>query len=116
MGKMALARVRVEMKPGSRCDDRAFKILFQEFRKRCSDAGIQHDIKEHQFFESKAAKARKKKREIINKRVQEDIEAKLSRGEKVHCSSKLIKKIRSKQAKNARQAKKEGYRDRDKNF
>lgn len=113
---MTIARVRVEAKPGSRFDDRSFKIMFQEFKKRCSDAGIMHDAKEHQFFESKSSKARKKKREVINKRVQENIEEKLNRGEKVRCSSKLIKKIRSKQAKNARQSKKDNYRERNKNY
>lgn len=97
------------MKPGARYDDRAFKLLHQEFKKRCSDAGIQHDIKEHQYFESKSRKARKKRREVINKRMQETIEEKLNRGERVGCSSKLIKKIRSNQAKKAK--KKENNRD-----
>lgn len=96
---MSIARVRVELKPGVRYDDRAFRVMFQEFKRKCSDAGIMHTFKEHQFFESKSVKARKKRRENANKMQQDVVEQKLLRGEKVRCSSKLIKKIRAKQAK-----------------
>ena len=102
---MSIARVRVELKPGVRYDDRAFRMMFQEFKRKCSDAGIMHTYKEHQFFESERVKDRKKRRESVNKLQQEIIEQKLLRGEKVRCSSKLIKKIRAKQAKANRRAK-----------
>lgn len=105
---MSIARVRVELKPGARYDDRAFRMMFQDFKRKCSDAGIMHIYKEHQFFESKAVKTRKKRRESINKLQQDIIEQKLMRGEKVRCSSKLIKKIRAKQAKANRRSKNDG--------
>jgi ribosomal protein S21 len=95
---MSITRVRVELKPG-RFDDKAFRMMFQEFRRKCSDAGVMHTYKDHQYFESEAVKARKKHRECVNKMQQEIVERKLDRGEKVRCSSKLIKKIRAKQAK-----------------
>lgn len=104
---MAITRVRVELKPG-RADDKAFRMMFQEFKRKCSDAGIMHTYKEHQYFESKSVKERKKFRECVNKMRQELIEQKLERGEKVRCSSKLIKKIRSKQAKANRRFKGDG--------
>lgn len=102
---MSIARVRVELKPGVRYDERAFRMMFQDFKKKCSDAGIMHTYKEHQYFESKAVKERRKRRDCINKMQQDIIEQKLSHGEKVHCSSKLIKKIRAKQAKVNRRTK-----------
>jgi ribosomal protein S21 len=95
---MTIARVRVELKP-ARFADKAFKAMFKEFKRKCGEAAIQHTYKEHQYFESKPSKARKKHRECVNKMQQELIEQKLERGEKVRCSSKLIKKIRAKQAK-----------------
>ena len=96
---MSIARVRVELKPGVRYDERAFRLMFQEFKRKCSEAQIMHIYKEHQYFESKATKDRKKRRESINKLQQDAIEQRLLRGEKVRCSSKLIKKIHAKQAK-----------------
>lgn len=95
---MSIARVRVELKPG-RFDDKAMWLMRHDFKRQCSDVGIMHDYKEHQYFESQATKDRKKHRECVNKMQQELIEQKLDRGEKVCCSSKLIKKIRAKQAK-----------------
>jgi ribosomal protein S21 len=100
------------MKPGSRCDKQSFMLLLKEFRKKCGEAGISHDYKEHQFFESKSVKERKKLRNSINRLQQEMIEQKLLNGEKVRCSSKLIKKIRAKQAK-ATKRNKSGERDRE---
>ena len=96
---MSIARVRVELKPGVRYDERAFRLMFQEFKRKCSEAQIMHIYKEHQYFESKATKDRKKRRESINKLQQDAIEQRLLRGEKVRCSSKLIKKIHAKAGK-----------------
>ena len=41
--------------------DRTFKLLMKAFAKSCSDAGIGHMIKEHEFFESKSRKNRKRR-------------------------------------------------------
>jgi ribosomal protein S21 len=41
----------------------AFKRLFATFKKAVTDAGILHDYKEHEFYESEGRKKRKKKRE-----------------------------------------------------
>lgn len=77
--------------------DKAFRIMFQEFKHRCSEAGIMHQIKENQFYESKSRKQRKKLRETINRRKQDEIEEKLRKGEKVNCSGKIIKKIKARE-------------------
>ena len=102
---MSIARVRVELKPGVRPDERTTRMLLAELRKQCGQAGILHTYKEHQYFESESVKARRKRRQIVNKMEQATVEEKLLRGEKVKCSSKLIKKIRSRQAKAKRRAK-----------
>lgn len=104
--------VRVELKPGIRPDDRAFRMMFQDFKKRVSEAGVMSICKTHQFFESESSKARKKKQDCINKMEQETIEQKLNAGEKMKCSSKMIKKIRAKQTKAAKAAKREFREDR----
>lgn len=96
---------RVEMRPGVRCDERSMRQLILEFRKRYNESGVATTYKDHQFFESDSSKARKKKKNSVNKIELETIEMKMSRGEKVKCSSKMIKKIRAKQAKIAKAAK-----------
>lgn len=97
----AAVRCRVDLKMFGRHAqewdrEKAFRILLNEFRHRCSDAGIMHDIKDRQFFESKSRKQRKKLRDTINRRKQDEIEEKIRRGEQVHgVSGKILKKIRS---------------------
>jgi ribosomal protein S21 len=57
-----LVRVRVEA--NSKDDsDGAFKRLFTAFKNACKDAGIQHAYKQHQTYESKSRKKRRKQRE-----------------------------------------------------
>lgn len=96
---MAIARVRVEVKHigrGTPEDQyRAFKIMHQEFKRRVSDAGIMHILKERQYFESKSEKLRKKKKDALNKRKTEEVEEKLRAGIKVHGEAKLVKKIQN---------------------
>lgn len=104
--------LRVELRPGVRCDDRSMKMLIHDFRKKVNEAGILPLYKEHQYFESKSSKARKKRKDCINKMEQDTIERKLAAGEKVQCSSKMIKKIRAKQAKQAKAAKRDFRGDR----
>ncbi len=102
---MSKARVRVELKPGVRADERTTRMLILEFRKQCGQAGILQTYKAHQFFESDSVKERRKRRQTASKLEQTVVEEKLMRGEKVRCSSKLIKKIRSRQEKARRRAK-----------
>lgn len=57
-----LVRVRVEA--SSKDDsDGAFKRLFTAFKNACKDAGIQHAYKQHQTYESKSRKKRRKQLE-----------------------------------------------------
>lgn len=65
---MSLARVRVELRdvPGnSSYQDRqfAFTKMFSVFKKKCAEAGILHQYKQHEFYESTGEKNRRKKRE-----------------------------------------------------
>lgn len=95
-----VARVRVTSKwtgnsPNERL--RAFKHLLTEFRRRVADAGIMHDYKEHQFFESKASKRRKKKRESELRRKQELLEERVLAGENVRAPAGMLKKKKKKE-------------------
>lgn len=96
---MAIARVRVEAKyigRGTESDkERAFKIMHAEFKRRVSDAGILHQLKERQFFESKSEKLRKKRKDALNKRKTEEVEEKLRAGIRVQGEAKLVKKIQN---------------------
>ena len=60
--------VRVEMRdlhPNCSRDERetAFRRMFATFKKAVTDAGVLHDYKEHEFYESERRKKRKKKRD-----------------------------------------------------
>jgi len=57
-----LVRVRVESTSKDDSDG-AFKRLFTAFKNACKDAGIQHAYKQHQTYESKSRKKRRKQRE-----------------------------------------------------
>jgi len=67
--------------------------MFQEFKRRVSNAGILHDYKDHQFFESKSEKKRRKKKETIKRLQMEALSDKIMRGERVKAPSGLVKKI-----------------------
>jgi ribosomal protein S21 len=62
MSKRNVARVRVEVNPK---DDPevAFKRMFIAFKIACTDAGIMHTYKQHETFESKTRKKRRKQRD-----------------------------------------------------
>jgi ribosomal protein S21 len=62
MSKRNVTRVRVEINPK---DDPevAFRRMFGAFRIACTDAGIMHTYKQHETYESKTRKKRRKKRE-----------------------------------------------------
>jgi len=61
-----VTRVKVELKKKHNDPQRNFKDMLQEFKKRVSNAGILHDYKDHQFYETKSQKKRKK--ELLWKR------------------------------------------------
>lgn len=66
--------VRVEMRdlhPNCSRDEResAFRRMFATFKKAVTDAGVLHDYKEHEHFESERRKKRKKRRESELKRL-----------------------------------------------
>lgn len=99
-------RVRVELKKKYSDPHRNFKDMLQEFKRRVSNAGILHDYKAHQVYESPSEKNRKKRKEAQKKHQMETLEQKILGGEKVKASAGLIKKIMSNLAKGKQDAKK----------
>ena len=95
-------RVRVELKKKYSDPNKNFRDMFQEFKRRVSNAGILHDVKEHQFFESKSEKARRKKKEAKKKIQQANLERRILSGERVKAPSGVIKKIMANQKKEKR--------------
>jgi ribosomal protein S21 len=79
---MARANVRVEAKSlsphASQSDrDHAFRILLTVFKRRCNEYGVMKSYKEHEYFESKPEKDRRKRKESELRRLKE---AGLTRG------------------------------------
>jgi len=90
-----VTRVKVEAKwtgnsPNER--HRSFKHLFTEFKRRVDLAGIMHDYKEHQRFESKSSKRRRKKREAESRHKQEMLEKRILAGERISTPGRKKKK------------------------
>lgn len=96
------ARVRVELKDKYNDPDKNFREMFQEFKRQVSNAGILHDYKNHQEFQSPSEKKRKKVRESIKKREQDALSEKIMRGERVRAPAGVIKKILANQRKKQR--------------
>lgn len=92
-------RVRVDIKNKYNDPHRNFKDMFAEFKRRVSNAGIMHDFKEHQFFESKSENARKKRKAAAKKQQMEILEGKIQRGERVKAPAGVIKKVMANQNK-----------------
>lgn len=90
-----VTRVRVEIKKKYNDPEKNFREMHQEFKRRVSNAGILHDLKAHQYFESKSDKERKSKAESKKKARQQQIEEAIRRGERVNAPSGVIKKIMS---------------------
>lgn len=88
-------RVKVELKKKYNDPEKNFKEMFQEFKRRVSNAGILHDLKDHQYFESKSEKARKTKAEWKKKARHAQLEEAIRRGERVKAPAGVIKKIMS---------------------
>ena len=73
---MAKANVRVEAKslpPHATQSERehAFRILLTVFKRRCNEYGVMKAYKEHEFFESKPEKERRKRKEAELRRLKE---------------------------------------------
>jgi ribosomal protein S21 len=65
---MAVTRVKVTMRDlphNASHQDReiAFRKLFSAFKKAVADAGVLHEYKKHEYYESPGEKRRRKKRE-----------------------------------------------------
>ena len=64
--KKALVRVDLkELPPNASYDerDRAFKIMFANFKKQVNDAGILSEYKQRQYYESPSEKRKRKMKE-----------------------------------------------------
>lgn len=90
-----VTRIKVELKKKYNDPEKNFREMHQEFKRRVSNAGILHDLKDHQYFESKSEKKRKAKAEAKKKARQTQLEEAIRRGEKVKAPSGVIKKIMS---------------------
>lgn len=88
-------RVRVYLKRKFNDPWKNFKELLQEFRRRVSNAGIMHDLKERQYYESKSEKKRKKKRDSHKRQLMESLTKKILAGERVEGYGGLVKKVQS---------------------
>jgi ribosomal protein S21 len=101
-----VARVRVEIKKKYNDPHKNFKDMFQEFKRRVSNAGILADYKDHQYYETKSQKKRRKKMAAAKKFQMEALADKIMNGERVKAPSGLIKKVLNSH-------KKENKKDRD---
>jgi len=66
---MAVTRAKVTMRdlpPNASYQDKeiAFRKLFSAFKKAVTDAGILHEYKKYEYYESPGEKRRRKKREL----------------------------------------------------
>lgn len=94
-----ITRVKVELQDKWLDRERNFKEMFQEFKRRVSHAGILHDLKQHQIFESRSQKKRRKLRESVKKHEHELLEQKIMAGERVKAPAGVIKRILANQRK-----------------
>lgn len=88
-------RVRVELKKKYNDSWRNFKELLHEFKREVGKARIAPDFKDHQRYESRSVKDRKKKRDADKLIMMESIEKKLVAGEKPNAPVGMVKKVRS---------------------
>lgn len=52
--------------------EQAFRVMLTVFKRRCNDYGIMHAYKEHEYFESKPRKDRRKRKEAELRRLKEE--------------------------------------------
>jgi ribosomal protein S21 len=88
-----VTRVKVELKKKYNDKEKNFKDMMHAFKRACQDAGILHELKSRQFYETKSEKKRRKRRESENKIRLERLEQKILAGERVQAPSGLVKKI-----------------------
>lgn len=112
-GPGAVARVRVELKRKYNDPERNFREMLQEFRRRVTNAGVMHDFKDHQYYESEGEKIRKSKRDSIKKLLMEALTKKIVAGERIEGHGGMVKKIMSNLKKE--KEKKEKRKERSKN-
>ena len=93
---MKVVNVRVEIKQPKNNDyfDRAKaeKIMINDFKKKCKDAGIAAEYKERQIFESRARKDRRKRKDVVTRLQMQSLEEKIKTGKPVERNTKLYKK------------------------
>lgn len=104
-------RVRVELKKKYNDSYRNFKDMFQEFKRKVSNAGIMHDYKDHEYYETKSEKSRKQRREAKKRATMQDIEKKLVTGEPIKAPAGLIKKVKANLNKDKKDKKRNKKRD-----
>lgn len=88
-----VVRVRVELKKKYNDPMKNFNEMKNEFKRRCGHAGILHDYKDHQSFESRSQKDRRKRFKAKRKFEMEALTQKILAGERVKAPAGLIKKI-----------------------
>jgi ribosomal protein S21 len=88
-----IVRARVEVKKKYHDKERNLKEALNALRTEVSDAGIAHDLKRKQFYESKSEIKRRKKREARNRVRRDALEVKVLSGERVKAPSGVVKKI-----------------------
>ena len=96
---MSCVRVRVTMRdlpPNATHQDKdvAFKKLFSAFKKAVADAGVLHQCKRHEYYESPGEKRRRKKRESelqqLKAKLRENFPEKRKKSEKDNLKRKNI--------------------------
>lgn len=107
-----IVRVKVELKKKYNDPAKNEKEMIQEFKRRVNSSGLLTTYKEHQVFESKSSKARKKKREQVKKHQMEQLEYKILAGEKVNARPGVVKKVMANINKDRKDRKKD-RRERD---
>jgi ribosomal protein S21 len=84
---MAVTRVKVTMRDlphNASHQDReiAFRKLFSAFKKAVADAGVLHEYKKHEYYESPGEKRRRKKREQLRAKLRENFPEKRKKSDK----------------------------------
>ena len=69
----------------------AFKKMFSAFKKAVAEAGILHDYKEREFYETPGQQCRRKKREAENQRMKEKLRENFPERRKVKKIDKKVK-------------------------
>ena len=110
---MAVTNVKVELKKKYNDPHKNFKEMLAEFKKRVNNAGILHIYKEHQHFESKSEKNRKRRNDAKKRFLFDSIEERVLNGEQVREPADLVKKVLASHKKEReKNDKKKKYRDR----